>query len=145
MCGGMPDRRTAPSSTALVCAGSPTSGPPRSWPAILDDLFPGRAALKGPRLISFDLDKFFVSQVDEHFDDIVNIRREWPFDAMVCDGAFYAEQLVAESLHVPVYAIGLSMVMPDGQGPPPFFGLRPARTPSAGFTTPWSAGCSRAP
>ena len=95
----------------------------------LDDLFPGRAALKGPRLISFDLDKFFVSQVDEHFDDIVNIRREWPFDAMVCDGAFYAEQLVAESLHVPVYAIGLSMVMPDGQGPPPFFGLRPARTP----------------
>ena len=95
----------------------------------LNDMFPERAALKGPRLISFDLDKLFVSQVEEHFQDLVDIRQEWPFDAMVCDGAFYAEQLVAESLHLPVFAVGLSMVMPDAQGPPPFFGLRPARTP----------------
>ena len=95
----------------------------------LNDMFPERAALKGPRLISFDLDKLFVSQVEEHFRDLVDIRQEWPFDAMVCDGALYAEQLVAESLHLPVFAVGLSMVMPDAQGPPPFFGLRPARTP----------------
>lgn len=95
----------------------------------INEVFPERAALKGPRLISFDLDKFFVSQVDEHFQDLEDIRRDWPFDAMVCDGAFYAEQLVAEALRVPVYAIGLSMVLSDGQGPPPFFGLRPARTP----------------
>ncbi len=95
----------------------------------LNDMFPERAALKGPRLISFDLDKLFVSQVEEHFQDLVDIRQEWPFDAMVCDGAFYAEQLVAESLHLPVFAVGLTMVMPDAQGPPPFFGLRPARTP----------------
>jgi hypothetical protein len=47
----------------------------------------------------------------------------------VCDGALYAELLVAESLHVPVFAVGLTMVMPDAQGPPPFFGLRPAHTP----------------
>lgn len=95
----------------------------------LNTLFPERVALKGPRLISFDLDKLFVSQVEEHFQDLVDIRQEWPFDAMVCDGALYAEQLVAESLHLPVFAIGLSMVMPDAQGPPPFFGLRPSRTP----------------
>jgi len=94
----------------------------------VNDLFPERAALKGPKQISFDLDTFFVSQVEEHFLDIVEIRQEWPFDALVCDGAFYAEQLVAESLHLPVFAVGLSMVMPDAQGPPPFFGLRPART-----------------
>jgi UDP:flavonoid glycosyltransferase YjiC (YdhE family) len=93
------------------------------------ELFPARAALKGPKLISFDLDKFFVSQVGNHFRDIVEIRQEWPFDAVVCDGALYAEQLLAESLKVPVFAVGLSMVVPDGQGPPPFFGLRPARTP----------------
>ena len=28
-----------------------------------------------------------------------------------------------------MFAVGLTMVMPDAQGPPPFFGLRPARTP----------------
>ena len=67
----------------------------------LDDLFPERAGLKGPRLISFELDTFFVSQVENHFQDLVNIRQEWPFDALVCDGALYAEQLVAESLHDP--------------------------------------------
>ncbi|WP_457252761.1 glycosyltransferase [Pedococcus sp. P5_B7] len=95
----------------------------------INELFPERAALKGPRLISFDLDTFFVSQVEESFQDIVDLRQEWSFDALVCDGAFYAEQLVAEALQVPVFAIGLSMVLPDAQGPPPFFGLRPARSP----------------
>ena len=95
----------------------------------LDDLFPGRAELKGPKLISFDLDKFFVSQVENHFDDVVAIRDVWPFDVLLCDGAFYAEQLVVDVLSIPVCAVGLSMVMPDAQSPPPFFGLRPARTP----------------
>jgi len=95
----------------------------------LNELFPERATLKGPKLISFDLDKFFVSQVENHYQDMAAIRHEWPFDALVCDGALYAELLVAESLHVPVFAVGLTMVMPDAQGPPPFFGLRPARTP----------------
>lgn len=95
----------------------------------LGDLFPERARLTGPRLISFDLDKFFVSQVENHFLDIVAIRDEWPFEALLCDGAVYAEHLVAESLRVPVFAVGMTMVMPDGKGPPPFFGLRPARTP----------------
>jgi UDP:flavonoid glycosyltransferase YjiC (YdhE family) len=95
----------------------------------LNDLFPERARLKGPKLISFELDKLFVSQVENHFQDMAALRTEWPFEALVCDGALYAEQLVAESLHVPVFAVGITMVMPDAQGPPPFFGLRPARTP----------------
>ena len=95
----------------------------------VNDLFPERAKLKGPKLISFELDNFFVSQVENHFQDIAAIRHEWPFEALVCDGALYAELLVAESLHVPVFAVGLTMVMPDEKGPPPFFGLRPARTP----------------
>src|SRR5690349_17501340 len=94
----------------------------------LGDLFPERASLRGPQLISFDLDKFFVGQVENHFEDIAAIRDEWPFEALLCDGALYAEQLVAESLHLPVFAVSLTMVMPDDDGPPPFFGLRPART-----------------
>lgn len=95
----------------------------------LGDLYPERARLSGPKLISFELDKFFVSQVENHFQDIVSIMDEWPFEALLCDGALYAEQLVAESLGLPVFAVGLTTVIPDGKGPPPFFGLRPARTP----------------
>ena len=99
----------------------------------LNALFPERARLKGPKLISFDLDKFFVSQVENHFQDLVAIMAEWQFDALVCDGALYAEKLVAEALHVPVFAVAITMVMPDAQSPPPFFGLHPARTPLGKF------------
>ncbi|MEP6631320.1 MAG: hypothetical protein ABJA89_12665, partial [Lapillicoccus sp.] len=95
----------------------------------LNDLYPERTRLKGPQLISFELDTFFVSQVENHFLDMAAIRGDWPYEALVCDGALYAEQLVAEALHVPVFAVGLTMVMPDAQGPPPFFGLSPSRTP----------------
>ncbi len=94
----------------------------------LNDLFPERASLKGPRMLSFDLEKFFVANVDNHFHDIVAIRSEFPFDVLLCDGAMYVEQLVAERLGIPVFAVALTMVMPDSQSPPPFFGLRPART-----------------
>jgi UDP:flavonoid glycosyltransferase YjiC (YdhE family) len=94
----------------------------------LNDRFPERARLRGPKLVSFDLEKFFVTNVDNHFQDIAELRSEFPFDVFVCDGALYAEQLVAEVLDVPVFAIGASMVMPDEDSPPPFFGLRPART-----------------
>ena len=95
--------------------------------ASLNDV-PERAGLKGPRLISFDLEQFFVANVDNHFRDIVDIRAEFPFDVFFCDGAMYVEKLVADVLGVPVFSVGLTMVMPDGQSPPPFFGLRPART-----------------
>ncbi len=95
----------------------------------LNELHPERATLKGPKLIAFDVERLFVSQVENHFLDLVDLRAEWPFDVLLCDGALYAEQLVAESLHVPVFAVGLTMVLPDAQSPPPFFGLRPARTP----------------
>ena len=94
----------------------------------LNDRFPERAGLKGPRLISFDLEKFFVTSVDDQFEDIAEIRSAFPFDVFLCDGAMYVEKLVAEVLRVPVFAVGLSTVLPDEQDPPPFFGLRPART-----------------
>ncbi len=91
-------------------------------------LFPERARLKGPRLVSFDLDTFFVGNVAEQFADLVEIREEFPFEALVCDGGMYVEKLVAEALGVPVFATGLSTVLPGPGSPPPFFGLRPARS-----------------
>ncbi len=94
----------------------------------LNDLFPERAGLMGPRKLSFDLEKFFVANVDKHFQDIRELRPDFPFDVLLCDGAMYVYQLVAERLGIPVFAVALTMVMPDSSSPPPFFGLRPART-----------------
>ena len=94
----------------------------------LDDHFPERARLKGPKQISFDLEKFFVSNVENHFLDIVDIRETFDFDVFVCDGGLYAEQLVADGLGIPVFAVALAPILPGPGSPPAFFGLRPART-----------------
>ena len=94
----------------------------------INEHYPERSRLRGPRLIAFDLDAFFVGNVQAHYEDIVEIRDEFPFDAFFCDGGLYVEKLVADRLGVPVYATGLSTVIPGGASPPPFFGLRPART-----------------
>ena len=94
----------------------------------LDELFPERSRLKGPKQISFDLEKFFVSNVENHFLDIVDIRKTFEFDVFVCDGGIYAEQLVADRLGVPVFAVALAPILPGPANPPPFFGFRPARS-----------------
>jgi UDP:flavonoid glycosyltransferase YjiC (YdhE family) len=95
----------------------------------LATLFPERAKLKGPKLISFDLEQVFVANVGHYFRDILDIQREFSFDAFFCDGGFYASKLVAEKLHVPVYAIGVGPLLATSPDvPPPFFGLRPADT-----------------
>ena len=44
--------------------------------------------------------------MENHFHDIAEIRDEFPFDVFFCDGAMYAEKLVAEFLGVPVFAVG---------------------------------------
>lgn len=94
----------------------------------LNEMFPERAGLKGPRRIAFDLDVMFVGNVREHHADLEEIREEFPFEAFVCDGGMYVHKLVAEDLGVPVFVTALSAVLPGPTSPPPFFGLRPART-----------------
>jgi UDP:flavonoid glycosyltransferase YjiC (YdhE family) len=94
----------------------------------VNTLFPERARLKGPRLVSFDLDTFFVGNVEQHYDDLLDIHSEFPFEVFFCDGGMYVEKLVAEDLGVPVFATALSTVLPGPSSPPPFFGLRPARS-----------------
>ena len=40
----------------------------------IHDLYPERAKLKGPKRISFDGEKLFIANVENHFRDIVDIR-----------------------------------------------------------------------
>lgn len=94
----------------------------------IHDLYPERAKLKGPKRISFDGEKFFVANVENHFRDIVDIRSEFQFDAFLCDGGMYVQKLVAERLGVPVYSFAPGPLMANPELPPPFFGLRPPKT-----------------
>ncbi|MDL9978194.1 glycosyltransferase [Microbacterium sp. ASV49] len=96
----------------------------------LNELFPERARLHGPKAIAFDADAFFSRPVRAMFDDVRAIRAGFPFDAMFIDGAFYAGYLVAKKLGVPVFAQG-SIAAPSVRNPgdvTPFFSLRPPRT-----------------
>jgi MGT family glycosyltransferase len=93
-------------------------------------LFPERQKLKGPKAIEFDADMFFARPVRAQFRDIRAARQQFPFDALLVDGAFYAAYLVAKRLDVPVFVMG-SIAAPTLRGKDavtPFFGLRPPRT-----------------
>jgi UDP:flavonoid glycosyltransferase YjiC (YdhE family) len=92
------------------------------------ELFPERARLKGPKLLSFDLEQVFVANVEHHFRDILEVHETFPFDAMVCDPGFYAAHLIAAKLNPRIYSIGVGPLVVLSDDPPPFFGLKPART-----------------
>jgi UDP:flavonoid glycosyltransferase YjiC (YdhE family) len=89
-------------------------------------VFPERARLKGPKLLSFDMEQIFVANVEHHYRDILDVHATFPFDAFFYDPGLFASKLVAEKLGVPVYAVGVGPFI--GAAPPPFFGLKPART-----------------
>jgi MGT family glycosyltransferase len=96
----------------------------------IGELFPERARLSGPKLIAFEFENVFVANCEAHFRDIEEIRREFPFDALIADEGLYAIKLVAEKLGVPVYAVGVGPLMFNSPHVPPnFFGLKPARSP----------------
>ncbi len=94
----------------------------------IHELYPERAKLKGPKLISFDSEKMFIANVENHYRDIVDIRSDFDFDFFFCDAAFYAQKLVADKLGLPVYSFVPGPLMAAPELPPPFFGLRPPRT-----------------
>jgi MGT family glycosyltransferase len=84
----------------------------------------------GPKAIAFAATKIFFGNTEAHFRDLCEVRAAFPFDALVYDGAFYAANLVADKLNVRVYGIGPGPTphAKSTTAPPPFFGLRPAKT-----------------
>ena len=96
----------------------------------IGDLYPERMRLRGPALLRFDFEHFFVSNVEKYFEDIRQINETFAFDVLFCDAAFMAARLVREALHKPVCVIGPGPVLTTSKDVPPnFVGLKPARTP----------------
>src|SRR5713226_5122198 len=95
----------------------------------LNEVFPERAKLHGLALIRFDLEKFFLSNVEGYFLDIREIDASFAFEVVFCDGAFMAMRLIKEKLGKRVCAIGLGGIDDSKDAPPPMLGLKPAKTP----------------
>ena len=94
-------------------------------------LYPEIERMRGPRRIAFDTEKVFFASIPEHVDDVIGLHREFPFDAIVTDAAFYAAYPITRRLGIPAFGISAapSPTAKSAGAPPPFFGLTPARTP----------------
>ena len=94
-------------------------------------LYPEIERMRGPRRIAFDTEKVFFASIPEHVDDVIGLHREFPFDAIVTDAAFYAAYPITRRLCIPAFGISAapSPTAKSAGAPPPFFGLTPARTP----------------
>ena len=93
----------------------------------VNEVFPERKKLKaGVQQLKFDLKHFFIDRSPEYFEDIKEIKQNFPFDVFVCDAAFTAGKLVKEKLKVPSVAVGIIPVMSTSRDLPPYgLGLRP--------------------
>ncbi|GHG53574.1 N-glycosyltransferase [Sinomonas cellulolyticus] len=90
----------------------------------INEIFPERTKLSGPRQISFDGRAFFADNVGRFFEDLREIRETFPFTVLVHDTGFFAAELAVRFLgvaSVPVNVIGDIESAPDV--PPMFFGF----------------------
>lgn len=96
----------------------------------INDVFPERKQLKaGVPQLKFDIKNFFVYRAPEYFEDIGEIKQEFPFDVFVCDATFTAGQLVRNKLNVPGVGVGISPVMSTSRDLPPYgLGLTPGHS-----------------
>ena len=97
----------------------------------LNELYPQRAKLKGPMAIRFDGERIFASNVTNFFEDIRDVHRRFPFDAVVMDSSMFIQRLVAVVLGKTVVSfVAIGNMESDPLVPPLFFGFSPARTPA---------------
>jgi hypothetical protein len=96
----------------------------------INEVFPERKKLKaGVPQLKFDIKNFFCKRAPEYFEDISEIKKDFPFDIFVCDAAFTAGQIVKKKLNVPSVGIGISPVMSTSKDLPPYgLGLTPSNS-----------------
>ena len=96
----------------------------------INEVFPERKKLKaGVPQLKFDIKNFFVYRAPEYFEDISEIKQDFPFDVFVCDAAFTAGQIVQNKLNAWGVGIGISPVMSTSKDLPPYgLGLTPGHS-----------------
>jgi UDP:flavonoid glycosyltransferase YjiC (YdhE family) len=94
----------------------------------LNELYPERARLKGPRAIGFDGEKIFASNISHFFEDIRELRGDFPFDVAVVDSSMFIQRLVSRLMSKPVVTfVAIPNMESDPLVPPLFFGFKPSR------------------
>ena len=78
--------------------------------------------------------EIFYGPIESQYRDVAAIHASFPFDALVCDAALFVSRVVAEKLGPRVYVVSAAPTpAPTSKtAPPPFFGLKPARTALGG-------------
>jgi MGT family glycosyltransferase len=93
-----------------------------------DQLFPDRKKHKGQiAKLKFDMVEVFVKRGPEYYEDIQEIRQEFPFELLVADITFAAIPMVKEHMGIP--AVGIDIVpLPETSKdlPPMGLGLTPS-------------------
>ena len=96
----------------------------------VDTAFPERAKIKSvPGKLNFDMEHIFIRRSSEYYEDMLDIRKTFPFDLLICDVAFTGSVFAKELLGVPVIGVGvLPLVATSRDLAPTGLGLTPANT-----------------
>ncbi|MFT3911910.1 MAG: glycosyltransferase [Ferruginibacter sp.] len=74
----------------------------------VDEVFPGRAAIKNPvKKLNFDIVNFFIQRGPEFYADICEIYKSFRFDLVVADCAFTGIPFITDKMNIPVLSIGV--------------------------------------
>ncbi|GAB4025216.1 glycosyltransferase [Spirosoma koreense] len=94
----------------------------------LDQELPERTSIKGTiERLRFDMNHIFLSRIPEFMADLKAIRREFPFDLVICDVLFMASPFIKAMFNVPVIAAGIAPLgESDRSLPPAGMGLEPS-------------------
>lgn len=93
-----------------------------------DEAFPERIKLKGNvKKLVYDIINAFILRAPEYYEDLLEIRKRFPFDAVVCDCAFSAIPFIKDKLNIPVIAMGIMPLSATSKDlPPSGLGLKPS-------------------
>ncbi|RYY99400.1 MAG: glycosyltransferase [Chitinophagaceae bacterium] len=92
------------------------------------ELFPAREKERTQlKKLVFDLIHVFTLRAPEYFEDIEAIRKDFAFEAMVCDVTFGAIPFVTDKMRIPVFAMGIIPLTETSRDlPPAGLGLTPS-------------------
>ena len=96
----------------------------------MEELFPEREKIKGQvKKLVFDMINVFIRQAPKFIDDMQDIRKEFPFDAVVAECTFTAIPLIKKVFKIPVVGVGIVPITETSRDlPPPGLGMTPSYT-----------------
>jgi MGT family glycosyltransferase len=92
-----------------------------------DEVFPERQKIKSQtKKLIFDIIHCFILRSPEYYHDLVDIRRHFHFDIVICDVMFSGIPFISEKMKLPVISIGVAPLMASSKDlPPNGLGLTP--------------------